>query len=61
MVGHSINLGHHFLLNSSILPKKSRHMDQLVREAAETKPHPNHMKEEGGKLVFTKDRRVLSS
>jgi hypothetical protein len=41
---HSINLGHRIQLqNASILAKKSRWMDWIIREAIEIKLHPDNM------------------
>jgi hypothetical protein len=46
---YSINLGHLIQLqNSSILAKKSRWMDWVIREATEVEFHPNNMNREDG-------------
>jgi hypothetical protein len=34
------------LNNTSILARKSRHMEQLIREIAKTEMHPNNMKKD---------------
>jgi hypothetical protein len=44
---HSINLGHCMQLhNTSIVAKKSRYMDRIIREAIELKLHPNNINKE---------------
>jgi hypothetical protein len=46
---HSINLGHRKQLqNTSILAKKSRQMDQIIREEIEIQLHPDSMNREDG-------------
>jgi hypothetical protein len=46
---HSINLGHHIQLhNTSILAKKSRCMDRIIREAIRIELHPNNINREDG-------------
>jgi hypothetical protein len=46
---HSTNLGHHIHLhNTSILAKKSRYMDHIIREAIKTELHPNNINREYG-------------
>jgi hypothetical protein len=46
---HSINLGHCIQLqDTSILAKKLRCMDRIIREAIEIKLHPNNMNREDG-------------
>jgi predicted GIY-YIG superfamily endonuclease len=48
-VAEHINLGHETQLqNTSILVKKSRRMDQVIREAIEIELHPNNMNREDG-------------
>jgi predicted GIY-YIG superfamily endonuclease len=45
------DLSHQIMLdNNSILARKSRHMDQLIREATEFKLHPNMSQENGFSL-----------
>jgi len=49
MAEHTINLGHHILLNdTSILAKKPRCMECLIREAREIEVHPDNMNREEG-------------
>jgi hypothetical protein len=49
VAGYSINLGHRMQLqNISILAKKSRCMDCIIREAIEIKIHPKNIKRENG-------------
>jgi hypothetical protein len=46
---HSINLGHPIQLhNTSILVKKPRYMDRVIREAIEIDLHPNNVNREDG-------------
>jgi uncharacterized lipoprotein YddW (UPF0748 family) len=46
---HDTNLCHHIQLqNISILAKKSRHMDQMIREAIEIELHPNSINRKDG-------------
>jgi len=46
---HSINLGHHIQFHdTSILAKKYRYMEHLIREAVETELHQDNMNREEG-------------
>lgn len=45
---NSFSLGHYILINNTILAKKFRNRDQLVREATKIKVHPDNMKREDG-------------
>jgi hypothetical protein len=46
---HSINLGHRIQLhNTSILAKKSRYMDHIIKEVIKIELHPNNINREDG-------------
>jgi hypothetical protein len=46
---HNISLGYYIVLHAtSILAKKSRSVDTIVREATETEVQPNNMNREDG-------------
>jgi hypothetical protein len=48
---HSINLGHCIqVYTTSILAKKSRHMNRIIREAKEIELHPSINREDGFSL-----------
>jgi hypothetical protein len=49
MAEHSINLGHPIQLpNTSILARKSRCIDQVIREEVEIEFYPNNMNKDDG-------------
>jgi hypothetical protein len=46
---HRINLGHHIqFYDTSILAKKQRHMECIIRKTTEIELHPNNMNKEEG-------------
>jgi hypothetical protein len=56
---HSINQRHCIQFhNCSILTRKTRYMDRIVREAIEIEPHPYNINREGG-FCLSKSRSLL--